>query len=214
MSSAYHALGCVGHDLARGRHGLREGWTYGERKSLTSMFSMQVLRDLYGHMEWADAKVWHVALAARDAGRDARLRDLLHHLHEVQRAFLHVWTDRRVALRPPDEFPAIRDLLAWARPYYGEVARLLERLDDAHLAQALVLPWAAQLEPYIGRRPHTTTMAETMFQVTSHSTYHRAQVNTRLRELGAEPPLVDYIAWVWFGKPSAHWAGATHELEG
>jgi uncharacterized damage-inducible protein DinB len=33
----------------------------------------------------------------------------------------------------------------------------------------------------------------------------RAQVNTRLRELGATPPLVDFIAWAWFGKPAAEW---------
>jgi hypothetical protein len=28
-------------------------------------------------------------------------------------------------------------------------------------------------------------------------------VNARLRELGAEPPLTDFIAWIWFGKPQA-----------
>jgi hypothetical protein len=26
-------------------------------------------------------------------------------------------------------------------------------------------------------------------------------VNARLREMGGELPLVDFIAWVWFGKP-------------
>ena len=36
----------------------------------------------------------------------------------------------------------------------------------------------------------------------SHSTYHRGQVNARLREIGAEPPLVDYIAWLWFDRPA------------
>jgi uncharacterized damage-inducible protein DinB len=38
-----------------------------------------------------------------------------------------------------------------------------------------------------------------------HSTYHRGQVNARLRELGIEPPLTDYIAWIWFGRPEAEW---------
>ncbi len=45
------------------------------------------------------------------------------------------------------------------------------------------------------------------FQVANHSTYHRGQVNRSLRQLGGEPPLVDYIAWVWFGKPKAEWDG-------
>jgi uncharacterized damage-inducible protein DinB len=56
-----------------------------------------------------------------------------------------------------------------------------------------------------GREPVPTTMRETMLQVAMHSTYHRGQVNARLRELGAEPPLTDYIAWLWMGKPAAEW---------
>jgi uncharacterized damage-inducible protein DinB len=49
------------------------------------------------------------------------------------------------------------------------------------------------------------TVGETAFQVVSHSTHHRAQANTRLRAVGGDPPLVDYIAWIWFGRPAAPW---------
>ena len=45
-----------------------------------------------------------------------------------------------------------------------------------------------------------------MIQVTIHSTHHRGQFNARLRQVGGEPPLVDYIAWVCFGRPPAEWA--------
>jgi len=69
------------------------------------------------------------------------------------------------------------------------------------------MPWIAEYEQQIGRRFEKPTLGETMFQVTSHSTYHRGQVNMRLRGIGGEPPLVDFIAWVWFGKPTAEWAG-------
>jgi uncharacterized damage-inducible protein DinB len=48
-------------------------------------------------------------------------------------------------------------------------------------------------------------MAETARQVAMHSMHHRGQVNARLRELGAEPPLVDYIAWIWRGRPEPMW---------
>jgi hypothetical protein len=30
-------------------------------------------------------------------------------------------------------------------------------------------------------------------------------VARRLRELEVEPPLTDYIAWVWTGRPEADW---------
>ena len=42
-------------------------------------------------------------------------------------------------------------------------------------------------------------------QVALHSTYHRGQINARIRELGGEPPLTDFIAWVWAGKPQPSW---------
>jgi uncharacterized damage-inducible protein DinB len=47
--------------------------------------------------------------------------------------------------------------------------------------------------------------ADAMYQVVSHSSYHRGQVNTRIRKIGGEPPLTDFIAWIWRGKPSSEW---------
>ena len=44
-----------------------------------------------------------------------------------------------------------------------------------------------------------------MLQIPLHSLYHRGQVNARLREVGGEPPTVDYIAWMWLGRPAAEW---------
>jgi hypothetical protein len=31
------------------------------------------------------------------------------------------------------------------------------------------------------------------------------RLHIRLRELGTTPPLVDFIAWAWAGKPSPDW---------
>jgi uncharacterized damage-inducible protein DinB len=35
--------------------------------------------------------------------------------------------------------------------------------------------------------------------------YHRGQVNTRIREVGGEPAAVDFINWIWLGKPDPEW---------
>ena len=37
------------------------------------------------------------------------------------------------------------------------------------------------------------------------SGYHRGQVARRLRELGVEPPLTDFIAWAPMDRPAAEW---------
>jgi uncharacterized damage-inducible protein DinB len=166
------------------------------------VITLDALQDLHAHMEWADEEVWRVALGHAPAARDTRLRDLLLHLHNVQRAFLAVWTRQPLQWPDPQEFPDIARVHAWSRPTYAAARAFFITVDAAALARPVTMPWAAQLAQQLGRVPHDPTLAETIFQVTSHSTYHRGQINARLRELGAEPPLVDFIAWVWFGRPA------------
>jgi hypothetical protein len=57
----------------------------------------------------------------------------------------------------------------------------------------------------LSRPLQAPTLTDTPVQLPSHSTYHCGQVNARLRELGGDPPLVNYIAWVWFGPPEPIW---------
>jgi uncharacterized damage-inducible protein DinB len=170
------------------------------------MFSRDLLRDLYRHMEWADARMW-AAMPTSDAPLDDRLRETLVHIHLVQRAFLCVWTKHPVeeAFRKPEEFATLADVRAWAQPYYVDAHAFIGALNEAVLDEPVVMPWAAELEAQLGRPPSTTTLGDTCFQVTSHTTHHRGQVCTRLRGLGVEPPPVDYIGWVWFGKPAPEW---------
>ena len=54
------------------------------------------------------------------------------------------------------------------------------------------------------RTPRAMTgCGETMIQVAMPSMDHRAQVNARIRDPHGKPPLVDFIARVWMGKPLA-----------
>lgn len=167
------------------------------------MFSIDALRDLYRHMKWADGEVWRAVHAATGAQKDGTIRQLLLHIHQVQKAFMDVWTGRPPAFRTLSELPDLVMIHDWSRPYYAEAFAFLDQLDERALERPVVMPWAEELAKQMGRPPSNPTLAETMFQVTSHSTYHRGQVNIRLRALGGEPPLVDYIGWVWFGRPEA-----------
>jgi uncharacterized damage-inducible protein DinB len=166
------------------------------------------LRELYRHMEWADAKVWRAVLSHPPALTDTRLRDLLLHVHTVQRAFLHIWMGERIEWRKGEEFPNLAAVQAWAHPVYARAFAFIDGPGAADVHRPILLPWAGQLTQRVGREPHHPTLAETIFQVTSHSTYHRGQINARLREVGGEPPLVDFIAWVWLGKPDPAWQEA------
>ncbi len=167
------------------------------------LFAKDALRELFHHMHWADEEVWRAVLLSEPACADATLQGLLLHVHVVQRAFLDVWKTRPLKFPDPSEFARIADLHAWTATYNAEARAFLDAVDEDALCRRIVMPWANELATELGRPPDSPTLAETMFQITSHSTYHRGQVNTRLRAVGGQPPLVDYIAWIWYGRPSA-----------
>lgn len=165
----------------------------------------EIVDDIYSHMEWADARVWRAVRGREGAADDAKLYALLQHLHVVQRAFLLMWTGGEVK---PDELYAKRDpgdLMRWAREYHRDADAFFSETDELRYAELLNMPWIAQYEKQLGQTLQQPTLGETLYQVPAHSTYHRGQVNLRLREVGGEPPLVDYIAWVWFGRPEPEW---------
>ena len=75
----------------------------------------------------------------------------------------------------------------------------------ADLEAEVSLPWAGEIAQTLGRDIQSPTLGQTITQVAMHSVHHRAQINARLRELGAAPPIIDYIAWIWWGRPEASW---------
>lgn len=121
------------------------------------------------------------------------------------RAFLQLWQGQALAIPDPGTLAGWASLRAWARSYHVEVAGWLGTLQDPALVALLPVPWSKRLETRAGTKPQPATLEDTLYQVLAHSTYHRGQVNTRLRELGVTPPLLDYIAWVWMGRPAAEW---------
>ena len=172
------------------------------------MLLLPSIRDLFGHMEWADAGLWKVALATPAAGDDVFLREKLHHLHMVQRSFFLIWHDedpRAAANLTFEELPA---LARWGREYHAGAATYLGKLDDATLVRVIALPWASRFAGE-GRPIGPVTLGETLLQVALHSVNHRGQLLVRLRELGAAPPTLDYIMWLWLGRPRPDWPPAS-----
>jgi uncharacterized damage-inducible protein DinB len=167
-----------------------------------------MLGQLYRHMEWADASVWRAVLTAPGAAGDTDLRDRLLHLHGTQHAFLSTWRARafdREAGKAKD-LPALAE---WAREFNQDAAAYVASLHETDLDREHVLPWAARYAARAGREVAPSTLRETLFQAAAHSHYHRGQVNTRLKQVGGTPAFVDFIAWVWMGKPPAEWPAAT-----
>ena len=159
-------------------------------------------RALLDHAHWADALMWRAVM--RLDRLDPELSEKLHHLHAAQWVYLQVWRSEPVAPRGPGAFSDLSGLCDWARQFHWEASRHLDGMADDEATRDIAYPWRDELARRFGpARP--TAWCDSVLQVALHSTYHRGQVARRVRELGGEPPTTDYIAWVWLGRPPAHW---------
>jgi uncharacterized damage-inducible protein DinB len=169
-----------------------------------STYPLGLIRELFDYTTWADSMVWRAVLAHEPARTDVALVGYLRHIHMVQHAFLLAWRGEspEPAWRQGSTIMEAAALWRWAQPFYEEAGALIASLDQDALARPMVMPWAGPYEAKLGRPFAVTSLGDTMFQVVSHSTYHRGQVNARLRAVGGEPPTVDHIVWTWFGRPA------------
>ena len=164
------------------------------------------LTALIDHMEWADARTWAAVQALpadRAAGSD--LRERLFHVHLVQQIYLSLWRKQLLAPIPAlADYPDLATVRRWGRSFYAEARALVADAADSRLAEPVPVPFSERLAPPGGSVTHAT-FAETVLQVALHSTHHRGQLATRMRELGSEGPLTDYVVWIWTGRPRAEW---------
>lgn len=165
------------------------------------------IADLLRHMEWADALIWKTVFSSPDATTDAALHDRLYHVHVTQHAFLQVWRGQGAEIPAANTLDAA-SLLRWAQTFYAQASAAESRFDEERLGGRIPDSLASKAEERLGSGTGTLTINDTVLQVVMHSTYHRGQINTRLRELGCEPPLTEYFVWVWKGKPAAEWPAA------
>jgi uncharacterized damage-inducible protein DinB len=122
----------------------------------------------------------------------------------VQNANILTWIVNQYEQTLPT-FEELPPMMTWARRFHDAAAEYVAAQTPGSLAEPLPVAWASMVEQAIGRPPGITSRGDTVLQAAMHTHYHRGQVNMRLRELGETPPLVDYIAWVWYGRPVATW---------
>jgi uncharacterized damage-inducible protein DinB len=157
-----------------------------------------MLSDLLGHQAWADARQWHALEKHAGALADRALRERLHHIHLVQAAFLALVRGAAPKLTKVEDYPDLATLKAEAVSYHADAAAWLDAADDSRLEEPVTVPWAPD-------GPTRVTARQALVQSVMHSHYHRAQNATRLRELGGQPPVTDFILWLWQGRPAARW---------
>jgi uncharacterized damage-inducible protein DinB len=160
--------------------------------------------ELFRYNAWANRMIFNAAAALPDEAyhRDLRsshggVHGTLAHIVWAEQLWLHRWL-----AHPNPAAPQGRDLetLAAVRARWEEVererGRFLAGLTDASLAETRTV------------RPSTGgefrhTFHEMFAHAIDHSSYHRGQVVTLLRQLGATPPVTGLIYFYREGRAGA-----------
>jgi len=160
--------------------------------------------DPIAHMEWADSCMWETVL--ENGERDSRIETCLHHLHMVQHAFLSLWRSESLDIPDISSFSDVASIAKWAREAHIGIQEFLAGAEESTLESELSIPWAEQLESRLKGPVESVNVHQSVMQVAMHSAHHRGQAALRLRELNTEPPLLDFIVWLWQGRPRARWS--------
>jgi len=159
---------------------------------------MNLIYDLFKHMNWADALMWQSVLKTPTAVEDRTVLEQLHHIHLCQHAWLLIWKGKAVDAKAGENFD-ILNLKKWACLYYEDVFNYLASIQESDLERVVNVP-------SIEKPLHLPSLRETFIQITTHSNYHRGQLIKCLRGIGGVPLQTDFIKWVFLGKPNPDWS--------
>jgi len=154
------------------------------------------ISELYGYTRWADQRVLAAAgklereKFIRPMGNSfSSVRDTLAHILSGEWIWLERWQGRYPAeLLNPADFPTVQSLDARWKTVTEDYDRFIQALTPQRLAEDLA---------YLNRagQRYSYPLWQQMVHVVNHSTYHRGQITTLLRQLGAEPVDTDFLVY-------------------
>lgn len=158
---------------------------------------LPTLRLLYDYLRWADGRALEAAAKltpeayVKDLGSSHRsVRDTLVHIASSQWMWLSRWKGTSPkAMWAAAEFPTVDALRARWEPLAAEIASFVASQTEAALARDV---------NYVTTegKPKTFPLGPLMLHCVNHASYHRGQVTTMLRQLGAQPVSTDLVLYL------------------
>jgi uncharacterized damage-inducible protein DinB len=152
------------------------------------------VRTLYAYNSWANHRVLD-ACAPLDAAKFTQnlhssfpsVRDTLAHIMLAEWLWLERWLGRSPGF-PSTDFPDLAAIRSRWETIDGDLRGFVQKLSAADLDR---------LVEYKNTKGHafSNPMWQMLQHVVNHGTYHRGQITTMLRQLGATPLTTDLIAY-------------------
>jgi uncharacterized damage-inducible protein DinB len=153
------------------------------------LMNLDELRTLVDYHYWARDRVLDAAASltpdqlTRDLGNSFRsVRDTLTHLYAAEWAWCARWNGHSpTALLPADTFPDVAALRSKWTELESDVRAVLDRMGTRGLDQVIEYTM-------LNGDARASVFWQMVQHVVNHASYHRGQVTTMLRQLGATPP--------------------------
>lgn len=165
-----------------------------DRRSHRAMSQLTTVRDLLGYTLWADRAILRAAAELEpehlilDAGAShgSVLGTLAHVLGAEQ-----VWLSRFVgdplgALPGIEDYPDLEALEMGFQEISAEITSFMAALTEGQLVSELA--WTNSRG-----ETHRRSLLQALLHLVNHSTYHRGQVVSLIRQMGYQPPSTDLV---------------------
>jgi uncharacterized damage-inducible protein DinB len=157
---------------------------------------LETILELYEYNRWANARSLQAAstVSPEDftkevGGSFASLRGTLAHVYGAEWIWLERWRGTSPRKLPfALDFPDVESIRSRWQDVEREQKKFLDGLDGARLAEVI---------SYVNLKGETFAypLGRMLQHVVNHSTYHRGQVATILRQLGATPLSTDLLLY-------------------
>jgi uncharacterized damage-inducible protein DinB len=157
---------------------------------------LETIRLLYDYTRWADVRI-HDAVSklsseqwTKDLGSSLKsARDTVVHIASAQWIWISRWKgESPKGMWAPADFPTPASIRERWEPLAAALAAFVAEQTEESLAKPLNYK-------NLKGEPMSYPLGHLMLHVTNHSTYHRGQVTTLLRQLGAQPVSTDLVLY-------------------
>jgi uncharacterized damage-inducible protein DinB len=162
------------------------------------LIPLATLRELYEFNYWARNRQFQACAALTPeqllrplGGSFSSVRDTLVHLLAVEWIWLERWRGRSPAKRDvaefgAEKFPTLDSICERWKPIEQGVGDFLRDLTEQDLSKPLAYT-------NLQGQAWTYPLWRILFHVLNHQSYHRGQITTLLRQLGASAVTIDYL---------------------
>jgi len=161
---------------------------------MTDMSQLIEILELYEYNRWANGRILDAVShltedqLTQDLGNSfPSVRDTLVHMLAAEWVWLSRWNGVSPTRMPANwKESSYQELTGHWETVEGEQLQFLSGLDEGSLDEVISYRTTAG-------QPLQSSLSQMLRHVVNHSTYHRGQVVTMLRQLGAEAPATDLI---------------------